>query len=65
MNDVKCPYCKHIYTTEDMEYSDHDLWAAAPNEDYVEEPCSQCGLRFMVQGGYTPEYECFKLEDVS
>ena len=61
---IICPYCNYKLTDDDMLASDHDLFAIAPEEEEVEEPCPKCEKRFYIQGHYIPQYETKTMEEV-
>ncbi len=60
---IKCPHCDHVYTDDDMDNAENDLWAICLREEKVEEVCPNCGELFFIQGSYTPVYETAKTED--
>ena len=54
---IKCPHCDHIFTSDDIEKAEHDLFELARNEEGEYEYCPGCGEQFYIQGGWNPEYE--------
>lgn len=55
-NKPKCPICGHILSDEEMNNSEDDLWAMAPNEAEADITCPSCGEVYLCIGGYLPTY---------
>ena len=59
-----CPSCDHAMSTDEMvNFRGEDLFAAAPNEEFVRIQCPNCDTKYWVQGGYKPQYTSAISED--
>lgn len=61
---VTCPHCDHEFTSDEMNESDVDLWALAPNEETTPLQCPACDSDFFVKGGYKPLYSTAFAEEL-
>lgn len=53
---VTCPHCDHVYSLDEMNECQTDLWALASREETVDLECPVCDQVFFVRGGYQPHY---------
>lgn len=59
MAKIKCPWCEHEMTDDEMLRSSTDLWVICPKEEPAEVQCPWCEADYVVLGTYEPKYEVF------
>jgi hypothetical protein len=72
MHDIRCPFCCHVMTDDEMCRNQYlkgsdgdDLYGIAPREERTHVVCPNvtCGKGYYVQGGYIPKYTCAATEN--